>query len=428
MNKLITFASLIAMGIGMVQAQSEELNLTLEQAEQYAIEHNYTLQNASLEVKKAEAAKWETFSSMLPQVKASFDYSSMLGYEMNISGMHIAMNPYGTFGITASIAVTAQQIMGTLMNDIAIKMNDISRKQTEQETRSNIKNTYVSILVMQQTIDLLDSSLANLERLLEITQASVKVGACEQVDADKLAVQVASLRNSRNTTVSSLTLLYNSLVLQLGADVDSKINLTSNLNDILSLDSAVDLTTRSFSIEDNYSYQLLSQNEQLSKDQLRMAWLSFAPTLSAYYQYSYKTYFGKDEGFNMTPPNMIGASISLPIFQSGSRLASIKQSKIAYQETLNSKQQAEDGLKVQYKQLCFDLVSAIEKYNIQDENLKVTKRVFDNISEKYKYGRASTLEVTNASSEIINAQTNYIQAVMSVISAQVALENMQCKD
>ena len=125
----------------------------------------------------------------------------------------------------------------------------------------------------------------------------------------------------------------------------------------------------------------------------------------------------------MTPPNMIGASVSLPLFQSGTRAAKIKGAKIDYQKNLNSKLQAEDGLKVQYNQLCYDLVSAIESYNIQRENLDVTRRVFHNVSEKYTYGRASNLEVTNASTDILNAQSNYIQAVMSVVKAQVALEN-----
>jgi outer membrane protein TolC len=121
---------------------------------------------------------------------------------------------------------------------------------------------------------------------------------------------------------------------------------------------------------------------------------------------------------------MIGASVSVPLFQSGTRMAKIKGAKIDYQETLNSRRQAEDGLRVQYNQLCYDLVSAIESYQIQRDNLDVTRRVFTNTSEKYKYGHASNLEVTNASTDIITAQSNYIQAVMNVVSAQIALENL----
>ena len=54
----------------------------------------------------------------------------------------------------------------------------------------------------------------------------------------------------------------------------------------------------------------------------------------------------------------------------------------------------------------------------------LSTRVFSSLSEKYKYGRASSLELTTASTDIISAQSNYIQAVMNVVSAQIALENL----
>ena len=433
------------------------MRLSLSEAQEYAVQHNYALQNSALDVKKAEATRWQTLSSMLPQVKAGFDYQNMCGYEMNLGGRSsmgsmmpdsitiggvtmpisfpssggsgststsIPMNPSGTFSITASIALTGAQLVGTLLNRIAIDMANVTHRQSEQTTRANVKTAYTSILIMEQTVRLLDTSLQNMQQLLETTEASVRAGASEQVNADKLKVQVATMKSSINSTERSLNMLYNSLILLLGADVNSKLQLTTPIEQVLDVDYAAQLTMGGFHIEDNYNYQLLQQSERLARKQLTLAWMDFTPTISAYYQYSDKTYFGKDAGFNMTPPNMIGASVSLPLFQSGTRAAKIKGAKIDYQKNLNSKLQAEDGLKVQYNQLCYDLVSAIESYNIQRENLDVTRRVFRNISEKYTYGRASNLEVTNASTDILNAQSNYIQAVMSVVKAQVALENL----
>ncbi len=433
------------------------MRLSLSEAQEYAVQHNYALQNSALDVKKAEATRWQTLSSMLPQVKAGFDYQNMCGYEMNLGGRSsmgsmmpdsitiggvtmpisfpssggsgststsIPMNPSGTFSITASIALTGAQLVGTLLNRIAIDMANVTHRQSEQTTRANVKTAYTSILIMEQTVRLLDTSLQNMQQLLETTEASVRAGASEQVNADKLKVQVATMKSSINSTERSLNMLYNSLILLLGADVNSKLQLTTPIEQVLDVDYAAQLTMGGFHIEDNYNYQLLQQSERLARKQLTLAWMDFTPTISAYYQYSDKTYFGKDAGFNMTPPNMIGASVSLPLFQSGTRVAKIKGAKIDYQKNLNSKLQAEDGLKVQYNQLCYDLVSAIESYNIQRENLDVTRRVFRNVSEKYTYGRASNLEVTNASTDILNAQSNYIQAVMSVVKAQVALENL----
>ena len=460
--KRVIVALAVTAGFSYASAQEgTTLRLSLEEAQQYAVEHNAAMQNADLETKKAELSRWKTLSTMLPQVKAGFDYQNMCGYTMNFgsrgmdmssmmpesvtlgtlgtfpltfnypateesseSSSGIAMNPSGTFSITASIALTGAQIVGTMLQNIAMKMTDISRQQTEQETRANVKNVYVSILVMEQTVGLLDSSLANMERLAATSQSAVDVGASEQVDADKLQVQVASLRSSINSTRRSLQMLRNSLLLQLGADVDAQIELTTTVDDILNVDNATQLLSRGFDIERNYNYQLLEQNEKLAKSNVTMAWMDFTPTLSAYYQYSAKTYFGKDEGFNMTPPNMVGANVSLPLFSSGTRLANIKSAKIDYQEAVNNKRQAEDGLRVQYNQLRYDLATALETYDIQSRNLEVTQRVFNNVAEKYRYGRASSLEVTTASTDIISAQSNYIQAVMSVVSAQISLENL----
>ncbi|MCR5193068.1 MAG: TolC family protein [Bacteroidales bacterium] len=459
--KALPYAAMLGMILTGISSQAQEtastMKLSIKEAQDYAVKHNQTMRNADLEVQKAEYTKWQTIASMLPQVKAGFDYQNMCGYEMVMgggggfgsmipdtiliggvpvpislpssgeeesSGTVIPMNPSGTFSVTASVAFTGAQIVGIVLNKIAKEMVDISYKQTEQSIRSQVRSVYVSILVMEDIVGLLDSSLANMERLEKTTLESVRAGAAEQIQADKLHVQVASLRSSINANRRSLQMLYNSLILQLGADVNSKLTLTTPLDDVLDINKLGQLALGGFNIEDNYNYQLLQQNEQIAKKNVTMAYMDFAPTLSAYYQYSAKTYFGKDAGFNMTPPNMIGASLSLPLFSSGARYAKVKAAEIDYNEALNSKQQAEDGLRIQYNQLCYDLANAIETYQIQKDNLDVTKRVFDNTTEKFKYGHASSLEVTNSSTDIITAQSNYIQAVMSVVSAEVALENL----
>ena len=425
--KKLTLALVLA-ALGLTATAQQTLRLSLDEAQQYAVEHNATMKNADLDVKKAELERWKTLSSMLPSVKAGFDYQNMLGYEMHMgmggTSISIPLNPSGSFSVTAAIAVTGSQIVGTMLQNLALEMSDITRQQTEQTTRSQVKNVYVSILIMEETVGLLDSSLANLERLAATSQEAVNVGAAEQVDADKLQVQVATLRSSINATNRSLQLLRNSMLLQLGADVNASFELTTPVEQILNVDGALAFLNESFEIEKNYNYQLLEKSEEIAKKNVNMAWMDFTPTLSAYYQYSAKTYFGKEEGMNMTPPNMVGVSVSWSILTSGTRYASIKSARIALKENQNSRKQAEDGLRVQYNQLRYDLVNALETYDIQHRNLEVTQRVFANVSEKYKYGRASSLEVTTSSNDIIAAQSNYIQAVMNVISAQTALENL----
>ena len=85
-RKLFLTIACIAVAASTIAQEKPVLRLSLEEAQKYALEHNAAMQNADLDVKKAEAERWKTFSTMLPQVKAGFDYQNMCGYEMVMSG------------------------------------------------------------------------------------------------------------------------------------------------------------------------------------------------------------------------------------------------------------------------------------------------------------------------------------------------------
>ena len=421
---LITTAVLMLLSAAHSFAQNEDgaLSISLKSAQDYAVEHNKTLKNSSLDIRKAEAAKWGAIASMLPQVSASLGYSNYCGYEMNLGPMSVSMPATGTLGITASIALTGQQIIGIQMAEMSKSLADITNQQSEDEIRYQVAKIYMSILVMQNTTELLERSLENLESLQETTQNAVDVGAAEQTDADKLMVQVLSLRTSISSTNRSLEMLENSMRLQLGCGVNTK--LTQTVDDILKPEAILALQNETFNVENNYNYQLLQENSKLLKKQIDLKIMGYVPTLSAYYQYSGRTYFGKKEGFNMTPPNLIGLTLNIPIWSSGKTWSDVKQAKIEYDKFQNTIETTRDALLVQERQLRYNVTSNYETYEAQKLNLEVTERVFTNVSNKFEHGMASSLELTTASSDIISAQSNYISAVLNLVNAQIEFEQL----
>lgn len=423
---LITTAVLMLLSAAHSFAQNEDgaLSISLKSAQDYAVEHNKTLKNSSLDIRKAEAAKWGAIASMLPQVSASLGYSNYCGYEMNLGPMSMSMPATGTLGITASVALTGQQIIGIQMAEMSKSLADITNQQSEDEIRYQVAKIYMSILVMQNTTELLERSLENLESLQETTQNAVDVGAAEQTDADKLMVQVLSLRTSISSTNRSLEMLENSMRLQLGCGVNTKLTLTQTVDDILKPEAILALQNETFNVENNYNYQLLQENSKLLKKQIDLKIMGYVPTLSAYYQYSGRTYFGKKEGFNMTPPNLIGLTLNIPIWSSGKTWSDVKQAKIEYDKFQNTIETTRDALLVQERQLRYNVTSNYETYEAQKLNLEVTERVFTNVSNKFEHGMASSLELTTASSDIISAQSNYISAVLNLVNAQIEFEQL----
>ncbi len=413
-----------ALSTSVFAQEQETLSLSLEEAQQMAVDRNITLANAALDVKAAKAKKWAAIAEMLPQVSASGEYSDFLGYKMDLGGMSIAMPPYINAGVRTSLAFGGPLFVAAQISEISKVMSDINLKQSEQDITTQVKTLYYSALVSQEVLELLNLNLENLNRLYDMTMTSVRVGAAEQTAADQIAVQVAQLENSVASNKRSLEMVYNSLRLQLDLDVDSEIVLTDKLEDLMAIDDFLLLLTEDFDVRNNYGYQLAEQNAALGKKQLTAAKLATTPTLAAYHQYSHKMYLSDEKTMNMTPPNMIGATLTIPLFTSLKSNMNINAARDAYQKSLNTLSNTEKALLVQHRQLCYNLSSAYDTYNAQLKNMDVTQRVFDNVSKKFEQGYASAMELTQSGTELIGAQSNYIQAILQFVNAQIELEKL----
>ena len=403
----------------------EVMNLSLKDAQEYAVQQNRTLKNASLAVQEAYAQRWQTIAAMLPQVDGSYSYSNYLGYSATLSmgglDAKINMPNVGALGITATVGINGQGIVGALLNNVAIKMKKIALEKSENELRSSVMSAYVSVLALQSITGLLDSSLVNIQDLEQMTQNAVTVGAAEQTSADQIRVRVNTLKNNINAQKRNVELATNSLKVLLDVPVETELVLTETMDEVLSPARVLDLLSQNFAIENNLNYQLLQQQVELAKRNVHMAGWAYGPTVALAYNYQNQKYYGEG-GMRMTPPNVVQVTVKMPLWSSGKRAAGLVEKKIALEEAKNTLSETSDNLEIQYRQLCFDLTNAYETYMNEKDNIEVTRRVFASATNKFKYGASSNMELTNASNDLINAQSTYVQAMLSLINAQAELE------
>lgn len=401
------------------------LSLTLSEAQDYAIRENRTLRNASLAVQEAYAQRWQTIAAMLPSVDGSYTYSNYCGYSAELStamgAMKINMPNVGALGLTASVGINGQGIVGALLNNIAIDMKKIALEQSESDLRASITTSYISILVLDDIAQLLDSSLNNIENLAQITQNTVDAGAAEQTTADQIKVRINTLKNNINSNKRNIELAKNSLRVLLAVPAETELILTQSLDQLLSADNIMQLLGEHFNINRNLSYQQLEKSTELARRNVHMAAWAYGPTVSLAYNYSNQQYYGEG-GMRMTPPNLVQVSVRMPLWSSGKRAAAVVEKKIAYEEAKNTLDETTDNLEIMYQQMRFNLQNAFETYMNEKENIAVTERVFQSTANKFNWGAASNLELTNASNDLISAQSTYVQAVLTLVNAQVDLE------
>ena len=396
------------------------LSLSVTEAQDYAVQANRSLRNSSLAVQQAYAARWQTIASMLPQVDLSWSYTNMMGYKMSFGAMEMEMPNSSSTTISASVGINGQAIVGVLLQNLAIDMQRLSLEQSEDELRANVKASYISLLVLQDVVRLLESSLQNVNEIIEMTQRTVEFGVSEQTTADQIAIRANSLKNSIQSQKRTIELASNSLKVLLDVPAETQLTLTSSLDDLLSGDEVMALLGEEFIKEHNLSYRMLEKNFEIAKMNVHMAGWAYGPTVSFAYQHNEQKYYGEG-GFRSTPPNLINVAVAIPLWSSGKRAAGVVEKKIALEQARNTLAETSDQLQIQYQQLRFDLQNAYETYLTEQENLEVVNRVFRSVSNKYRFGTNSHLELINASNDVITAQSSYVQAVLTLINAEVEL-------
>jgi outer membrane protein TolC len=159
----------------------------------------------------------------------------------------------------------------------------------------------------------------------------------------------------------------------------------------------------------------------LSKKQLDMQHWNYTPTVAGFYSYTEKFI---TTGFDMNPNHLAGISVSLPIFTSGMRYSQVAQAKINLDITQRNQDLMKDQLELQNKQLLYNYESALENFTTQKENVEIAGSVYKNVQNKYHQGIASSFELTQENSNYLNAESNYLTSILTLLQAQTALDKL----
>ena len=151
---------------------------------------------------------------------------------------------------------------------------------------------------------------------------------------------------------------------------------------------------------------------------------SYLPTLAAYYSYTEKI---KKPLFDISPKNVLGVTMNIPILSGGQRFAQLKQAKIEYDISENSKALLSQQLTIQERQLRYNYQNLYEQYLNQKTNKEVAREVLDKMNLKYQQGVISTLELTSANTDYLNAETNFTNVLMLLLNAELTLRKTNNK-
>jgi len=287
---------------------------------------------------------------------------------------------------------------------------------TSHSRKVRIRHTVAAV-----SEDLLSENLANLTEIQKHTTNLYNAGVAEETDVDQLKITVSQLKNTQKSLERMSQLNYNMLKFQLGVAPDANIVLADNLDQVMGIIDSQSTLATDFDITNNINYQLMESNVSLNKKLLDIQNMSYVPTIAGFYSYTKKII---TTAFDLTPNHLAGFTMSVPIFSSGQRRAQVAQAKINLNIAERNEEMVKDQLEMQKSQLLFNYQNALENFNTQKENVAVAGRVFKSIQNKYQQGLASSLDLTQANSNYLSAENNYLSSVMTLLQAQTSLDKL----
>ncbi len=448
----------------LVSGAQETVKLSRQDALKMALQYNTSILNSDLDLKIAQKKVWETISTGLPQINAKGSYQHVFkvptlsfGGKTILSNTEVPWDPITQSGTMSSVTLangesiylnseagtpielglknnttfdftlsqlifSGSYIVGLRATKVYYGLTKQNAEKTKIDVIETVINTYNMIQLAEESRKILAQNLENINKTLYEISEMNKQGFLEQTDVDQLELTGNTIRNAMNQIDSNLDMAYRLLKIQLGMDDAVKVELSDSLESDESLTkSSLELLSSAFSLDQNIDYQLIQTTEKAAKLELDLAKSSFLPTIAAFYNHTEKL---KAPAFDFAPKDLIGVSLSMPIFSSGQRLSVVSQKRMALEKTQNTRKFVSSSLSMQASQYQNDLKLKLEKYQNQKKSKQLSDDIYQRTLEKYKQGMASSMDLMTSQNQYLANLTNYYQSVFDLESSKSKMEKL----
>lgn len=408
---------------GFAFSGGDTLALSLKEAVYMGLEHNKQLRSSEKNIEIYKVRIRESVSTGLPQINIKGNYSTNFGHKIKFGeGASFKLeDQYNITGTIQQLLFSGEWIVGVQTSKLAKKMAEEEFLINEAELKNNIFNAYYLILTNENFIKIMHENIRNMEDILRQNENMYRAGAIESTDVDQMRINLGQIRNSLSSMERTVTVNYNLLKLLLGMDSGKNIKLKNSLKEILDAETYRTILMHRFDIEENLKFKLMQTNNDIQKKMVELKKWGYAPTVSGSYNYTHKL---RTAGFDMSPKSMASININIPLFNGLKKRAEVDKEKISLEQSVLNKEFLKDQLFTEEQQLLFSLKNATENYNLQKENKEVASRILTKMTQKYRLGSISSLELTQANNNYLQAETNYASAVLSLLQAELQLRKL----
>ncbi len=426
----------------MAQETSQSYSFSMEEAIEFGLENNYTSVNAQKDIEIALKQKWEIIAQGLPQISATADYQNYLKQPVTLLPAEITGGEPGTFtpvtfGTEQNVNATAtwnqlifdgSYIVGIQSARTLLQISENAKTKTNLEIKKAVINAYGNVLLAEENVAILQKNVENVQKNYDETNEIYKNGLTEQEDVEQLEITLLNLKNNLSRSKRMRDIAYEMFNLTLGIPVEIPVNLTEELDNLAMEYFDLSLLQKEVPVEENIDYRIAANTAESREIEVKLEKSKALPSLTGFLNYGVQgfsqefTFLNEDQEY--FGQSILGLSLNIPILSSGMRSARTQQKQIAYEQAMIELEQTENEVKRKINSAKSDYEFSLENYQNQKKNLELAERIESKNQIKFFEGIASSFELSEAQRQLYQAQQDFLQSMLDVITAKVELENL----
>lgn len=437
MNVLVA-AFVILLPLSVLKAQ-DTLTVSLPKALEIAMSKSPTIKVANKEIIRVDYSKKERLAGLFPSISGSGTYSrnlknqkSIISFNGTPTVLEFGVDNNFSAGVSATLPIIAPTLWATL------KMNEFDAQLALESARSSkialvnlVTKAYYTLLLMQDSYDVFVKSYNNTADNTRVIADKYKQGVVSEYEWIRADVQSRNAQSNIVSAQSAVNLSKQQLKMLMGLNMFSEIKVAGKLSDFEQNMYGDVLNLDTVAIKSNTDLKQFDIKSKQFDQTLEIQKTTWYPTLGASINYSYN-YMGNDadkfSSYVKYPASMLGVSLSVPIFQGGTRYYKSKQIKIQQDELKDQRENLKKSIELQMITSLDNIKKAIEKIESNKKAMSQAEKAMIISKKRYEVGSGTFLDITNSELAYIQAGLSYNQSIFDFLSSKSDLEKLYGKN
>lgn len=432
-------------------------SFSLQEAIDYALTNSYKMDLAELDVQDAAAQVTEFKAIGLPQLNGKVNYQYYIErpvnpvedfitpsvYQILVSEGVPGVEPYTgspqvfEFALFRKNNLNAGLEASWLLFDgsylaglkAARMYKDLTRKAadvTREEIRASVTKAYMNILIAEENKKTLADNLANITKALDETTAYYNEGLVEKLDVSRMELSYENIKTEYEKLDQFIAISYNLLKFQMSYPLDREIALSEDL--ALLVDKLkVEEVRRDQEVDFNKRAQYDQINSNIALNELNIKRLKngYLPSLKA--SANYNQLLQRDDLFNsdelgFIPQSSVSLGINIPIYDGEMKKGQVQQARLDLERVKVQKSEFERSVYLQVQNARLQYENARKTLENREKSLDIIEDIYNKTLIKFREGVGSSIELTQAESQLYEAQGKYINALYDLLVSKTDLD------